>query len=110
MTAAYHSVMQGIATGSIVPPLQFVGAVVSGRVLSHILSVPQTAAATARWSKAYELAVTKPTMMTIESFRHASKVLAANIGRETSRADLIPELSRQLQNAAQARTDNNQKP
>ena len=76
-----------------------------GQVLSHILAVPQTAAATAKWSKAYELAVTRPTIMTIESFRQASKMLATNIGREASRPDLVPQLTIKLQEAANAKND-----
>jgi hypothetical protein len=97
-------------TAFIHAPLPTLGAIMGGQVLSHILATPITAASTARWSKAYELVVTKPTTMTIESFRQASKVLATNIGRETGRSDLVPELARQLQNSAQARADNNKKP
>lgn len=96
--------------GFIHAPLTTLGTIVGGTVLSHILSLPVTAASTARWTKAYELAVVKPTTLTADSFRQASKVLAANIGREASRPDLVPELTRQLQNAAQARADNNKKP
>lgn len=80
--------------GVFVDPITTVSSVVGARILSHILARPATAKAMANWSKAYTVVATQPQKMT--ALDASSRVLAATIGREFGRPDLVPDLIRNL--------------
>jgi hypothetical protein len=94
--------------GMLYAPLSTLGSIVSGRVLSHILSKPQTVRATANWVKAAERQAVKPSAVNIASYRQASKALAIATGRELGRLDLSPQFLRQLNGAMPSAAEDQQ--
>lgn len=86
--------------GGFVEPMTFIGGIVGGRILSHILARPMTTRAMAMWAKDYEAAVAaKPTPQTMNKLEASSRVFAAAVGKDFGRPDLVPDLMRRLQGA-----------
>ena len=77
-------------------PLTTLGTIVSGRVLSHILAKPEAVKSVAKWSKTYEQAIAKPSIVSRAAFQQSSKLLGGSIAREVGRPDLAPALMKQL--------------
>lgn len=94
--------------GMLYAPLSTLGSIVSGRVLSHLLSKPQTVRATANWAMAAERQATKPSAANSASYRQASKALAIATGRELGRLDLSPQFLRQLNGAMPSAAEDQQ--
>lgn len=86
----------GQLAGVFVDPVTTISAVVGARILSHVLARPATAQAMANWSKAYTAAATAPARQKMTALEASSRVLAATIGREFGRPDLVPDLVRNL--------------
>ncbi|UQS95229.1 hypothetical protein Pam5_13 [Pseudanabaena phage Pam5] len=69
-----------LVAGLLAEPISTIGAVVGGNVLSRALAQPATASSMARWSRAYQVAVTKPTAATAATLQVATRNLSATIG------------------------------
>jgi hypothetical protein len=68
-----------IATGVYAAPTTTMATILGGNILARILSKPATAASAAKWSRAYEMAVTKPTAGSLSLFNIASRNFANTI-------------------------------
>ena len=78
-TAQNASFSAGTA-GLFIDPVTTISAVVGGNILSRALAQPATASSMARWSRAYQVAVTKPTAATAATLQVATRNLSATIG------------------------------
>jgi hypothetical protein len=104
-----QTVMGGaMGAGMFADPITTLSTIAGARVFSHILAKPATARSTAAWSRSYERAAKVQSMAAVEGFRQASKLLAANIGREVGRPDLVPQLTQKLQGAVPVAADEQQ--
>lgn len=95
--------LQGLVTA----PLTTLSSIVGGRILSHILSKPQTVVPAAAWVKAYEQAAAKPSMFSRAALQRAAKLLAVSVGKDVGRLDLAPKLASELNGAVPSAADQN---
>lgn len=61
-------------------PVTTIGTLVGGNVLTRILAQPATASSMAKWSRAYQNAVTRPAAATAASLQIATRNLSSTIG------------------------------
>lgn len=83
----------GFLTGSLVEPVTAISVVIGNNLMARALSKPASAAAVARWSRAYEALVNKPEPRTIAAFNMVSRNLAntlnSQIGARAEAADFL---------------------
>jgi hypothetical protein len=83
-----------LAAGIIKAPLVTIPAIVGGRIAAEIMARPTTAAAMAKWAKAYELAIRKPGAATatflIDASRAFSNTIQKNFDKKVDPNDLLP--------------------
>lgn len=81
-----------VGHGDIVAPLAILGGVVGGAFLAKILAAPATASSAAKFARAYEYLITKPSAATVGMMRIASRNLASTakeIGVKASPNDFM---------------------
>jgi hypothetical protein len=94
--------------GAWIDPISLAGSVMSARVLSGILAKPETAAATARWAKAYEAAITRPTAASKNFLKQETQKFSVGIANALGAPKLANDLSRSLQGAIYSRAGEEQ--
>lgn len=60
-------------------PVKTISALLGGNIASRILASPATASSAAKWSRAYEMVVTKPSAGTLSAFNIASRNFANTV-------------------------------
>jgi len=76
---AQNVTLAAFGAGLVTNPVQAMATALGGSVLARVLSQPATAASAAKWSRAYEAAVRKPTAGTISALQIASRNLSATV-------------------------------
>ncbi len=87
----------GYLSGAFLDPVTVIGSLVSGRVLSSVLSKPTSARALAAYAKAYERQISSPSKVNNQAFintaRAASAFLANEAGNKGLASQLFPALT-----------------
>jgi muramidase (phage lysozyme) len=91
--------------GAVADPISTTVSLLGGRMTAQILAKPATARAMASYSRAYSRAVINGSPAAIQGYQNASKVFAASVGTELSRSDMVPSLTRQLQQLVPSRAE-----
>lgn len=84
-----------LASSFFAAPLTTISAAVGGAITAKILASPVGASSVSKWSRAYERLANTPNLASVESFKRATALLAANIHRDTGMP--MRDLVRQLQ-------------
>ncbi len=98
----------GFLTGSLIEPVTAISVVVGNNLMARALSKPASAAAVARWTRAYEALAKKPEPRSMAAFNLASRNLAntlnGQIGSRAQPADFL----KAIQAPATGRAEDNQ--
>jgi hypothetical protein len=78
-------------------PLTTMAGVLGTRLVSASLAKPATARSLANWSKAYELAITKPARGTLSAFQAASRRFASDVGETLGLRAHVTQIAEALQ-------------
>jgi hypothetical protein len=92
---AGHAIMQG----DVITPLGILGGAVGNNILARLFSYPATAASTARWARAYNQLVNKPTRPSIATFNSATHRLASTAAPQIGWKGNVDDLSQRIQSA-----------
>ncbi len=93
-------------------PMETVGMLLGGSVMSHIWSKPATAQPMLNWVKAYGMAARYRTAGSTTLLANASKTLAFSIARDLNIPQLVPRITQEIQGISpiQAQSQQNQGP
>jgi hypothetical protein len=73
----------GLASAFFAAPLTTIAAGIGGAATAKVLSTPVGAAAVSKWSRAYEVAATRPTEAALSTLQRATALLSVNISRDS---------------------------
>ncbi len=93
-------------------PMETIGMLLGGTVMSHLWSKPATAQPTLNWLKAYGMAARYRTAGSTTLLANASKTLALSISKDLNIPQLVPRITQEIQGISpiQAQSQQNQGP
>jgi hypothetical protein len=92
----------GLVAAAIAAPITTAGTVLGGAVMARVLASPATARSMAQWSKAYEMAVTRPSKATINALEASSRRFGFIIGENLGLQAYSTQMGAALKAAAEA--------
>jgi hypothetical protein len=105
---AQNAGFAALGAGLLAEPVTTIAAVVGGNVVSRALAQPATASSMARWSRAYQVAVTKPTAATAATLQVATRNLASTMGDQLGVRVIPQEIMRAISGPRMAPASNGQ--
>lgn len=91
-----------IGAGLIADPITTMATVIGGGITARVLANPASTASFSRWSRAYEMAVTKPSSATVSGLQVASRNFASTIGEKLGVQTSAQEILQAVHNGASA--------
>lgn len=98
----------GFLTGSLVEPVTAISVVVGNNLMARALSKPASAAAVARWSRAYEALAKKPEPRSLAAFNIASRNLANTMNSQVGSRAQPGDFLKAIQAPVTGRAEDNQ--